>query len=103
VTNNVVQQDPGVPRSSQGEMLELGRSMLRFSWAMTVFGAQQAASVIKAAASVQAKSAAAAAFDAVAHTVEGQFRGVFRGAHDTPRDWFPGFGRKRSEISDSKV
>jgi len=83
-------------------MLTVGRSMLRFSWAMTVFGAQQAANLVAGTTSGDAKPVAADAFDAVAHALEGQFGGIFRGAYNTGREWFPGFGRKQPEVSESK-
>ena len=79
----------------QAGMTELGRSMLRFTWAMSVFGAQQAANMVTRSVSGQAKPAAADAFDAVVHAVEGQFGGVFRGAYNTGREWIPGFGHKQ--------
>ena len=104
MTNTFAQQKTTTAAGGlQDGMLELGRSMLRFSWAMTVFGAQQAANLVTGSGSGQATPPAADAFDAVAHAVEGQFGGVFRGAYNTGRDWLPGFGRKQSEVSGSKV
>jgi hypothetical protein len=73
------------------EMLDLGFSMLRFSWALTVFGAQQAANLVTTSPTAQAH-AAAHAFDAVANAVEEQFGGVFRGAYKAGREYMPGVG-----------
>ena len=73
------------------EIVDLGFSMLRFSWALTVFGAQQAANMVTASPTAQAH-AAAHAFDAVANAVEEQFGGVFRGAYKAGREYMPGVG-----------
>ena len=83
------------------EMVDLGVSMLRFSWALTVFGAQQAANMVTTSPTVQAH-AAAHAFDAVANAVEEQFGGVFRGAYKAGREYMPGIGLERPETADSK-
>jgi hypothetical protein len=75
--------------------------MLRLSWAITAFSAQQAAKLVTSALSGQRRPAAADAFDALAHAVEGQFGGVFRGAYKTGSDWIPGLGPRRAEGADS--
>jgi hypothetical protein len=72
-------------------VIRLGRSMVRFSWAMTVFGAQQTARLVAPSSRGAAgASAPAEAFDAVASAMEGQFGGVFRGAYETGRGWLAG-------------
>lgn len=93
--------EAGAAAGLPSELLELGRSMLRFSWAMTVFGAQQAANLVTTSASGQ-PAAAGQAFDAVANAVEEQFGGVFRGAYRTGREYLPGVGRERPGVADSK-
>jgi hypothetical protein len=80
--------------------MDVGRSMLRFSWAMTVFGAQQAASLVVPTGPGSAKSGPAEAFDAVANAMEGQFGGVFRGAYETGKGWLR--GREEPEVADRK-
>ncbi len=67
----------------QAQMMELSRSMVRFSWAMAMFGAQQAANVATLSGIGKASPKAAEAFDAVASSIEEQFGGVFRGAYKT--------------------
>ena len=82
---------------------ELGRSGLRFSWAMAVFGAQQAANVLlNRSTPGDAKPVAADAFDALAHVIEGQFDGVFRGTYEAGKQWFPGPSSNRSDVVGSK-
>jgi hypothetical protein len=88
-------------RGLGSEIVDLGVSMLRFSWALTVFGAQQAANMVTTSPTAQAH-AAANAFDAVANAVEEQFGGVFRGAYKAGRDYMPGIGHERSEAAASK-
>jgi hypothetical protein len=80
--------------------LELGRSMLRFSWAMAAFGAQQAVNLFSSqVAPPEAKPAAAGAFDAASHALEGQLGGVCRGVYEAGKQWFPGLVRKQSDVS----
>ena len=82
---------------------ELGRSALRFSWAMAVFGAQQATSFFLTRSTPgDVKPVAANAFDAVAHALEGQFDGVFRGTYEAGKQWFPGLSSNRSDVVASK-
>ena len=83
------------------EVVDLGFSMLRFSWALTVFGAQQAANMVTTSPTTQAQ-AAAHAFDAVANAVEEQFGGVFRGAYKAGREYMPGIGNDSPEAAASK-
>ena len=85
----------------QPEAQELGHSILRFSWALAVFGAQQTVNLFSVQRPGEAKPAAAGAFDAVAHALEGQFGGACRGAYEAGKQWLPGFG-KRSEASGTK-
>ncbi len=73
-------------------MVEVGRSMLRLSWAMAVFSAQQAVNLVAGGVAGGDRPKASDAFDAVSHAVEDEVRGVFRGAHRTGRDWIPGLG-----------
>ncbi len=79
-----MERDEGV----RAALVDASRSMLRLSWAVTVFSAQQAANLVTSAGT--ARPAAADAFDAVTHAVEGQFGGIFRGAYRTVRNWMPG-------------
>ena len=67
----------------QTQMMELSRSMIRFSWAMAMFGAQQAANVATLSGIGKSSPKAAEAFDAVANSIEEQFGGIFRGAYKT--------------------
>jgi hypothetical protein len=76
--------------------------MFRFSWALTVLGAQQAANLIAQSASGQ-PSSATHALDAVTNAVEEQFGGVFRGAYRTGREYLPGFGGERPDVADSRA
>jgi len=75
--------------------------MLRLSWAMTVFGAQQTANLVAGSASGEAR-AVSEAFDAVSNAVEEQFGGVFRGAYRTGKEYLPGIGHQGPEVADSK-
>lgn len=85
------------------EALELGRSMFRFSWAMTVFGAQQAVNLLTIHRTPgEARLAAAGAFDAVAHELAGQFGGVCRGAYEAGKQWLPGFDDKQPGVAGTK-
>jgi len=70
----------------------LGRSVLRFSWAATMFGAQQTVNMIGAAVGAESRASTTEAFDAVASAIEGQFGGVFRGAYRTAVERVPGLG-----------
>jgi len=92
-----------VPRSTglPSQLAGLGVSMFRFSWAMTVFGAQQTVNLVTASASGEPR-AAEQAFDAVTSAVEGQFGGVFRGAYRSGGDCLPEFGREEPEAVDSR-
>jgi hypothetical protein len=79
------------------------QSAIRFSWAMTVFGAQQAVNFFSTrSTSGDTKPVAADAFDAVAHALEGQFDGVFRGTYEAGKQWFPGLSSNRSDVAGSK-
>ena len=70
---------------------------------MAVFGAQQATNFLLARSTAgDAKPVAADAFDAVAHALEGQFDGVFRGTYEASKQWFPGLSSKRSDVVGSK-
>ena len=83
--------------------VQVGRSALRFSWAMAVFGAQQAANFFSARSTPgDARPVAADAFDTVAHALEGQFDGVFRGTYEAGKQWFPGLSSNRSDVAGSK-
>lgn len=83
------------------QLMELGVSMLRFSWAMTVFSAQQAANLVAGSASGEPRTAAHA-FDAVSHAVEEQFGGVLRGAYKTAAEYLPESGRTRPEVAEPR-
>ena len=63
---------------------------------MTVFGAQQAASLVSPSGRGTAKATPAEAFDAVASAVEGQCGGVFRGAYETGSDWLRGWEQPKA-------
>lgn len=74
--------------------------MIRFSWAMTVFGAQQAARLVAPTGRDAAtKPKPAEAFDAVASAMEGQFGGVFRGAYEAGKGWLYGHEAEASPKS----
>jgi len=94
-------RDAAGTKGMGSEMVDLGFSVLRFSWALTVFGAQQAANMVTASPTAQAH-AVAHAFDAVANAVEEQFGGVFRGAYKAGREYMPGIGQGRPEAAASK-
>ena len=86
----------------QSGAVELGRSALRFSWALAVFGAQQATSCLTRSTPGDGKPVAANAFDAVAHALEGQFDGVFRGTYEAGKQCFPGLSSTQSDVVGSK-
>ncbi len=83
--------EDGLPAAAR----DVARSVLRLSWAMTVFSAQQAVNLVRSAASGSRRTAATDAVDAVAHAVEGQVEGVFRGAYEAGREWVPGLGEPK--------
>ncbi|MEM7351502.1 MAG: hypothetical protein AAF657_11890 [Acidobacteriota bacterium] len=58
-------------------MTDMLRSMMRFSWAMSLFGARQAQEMFQAFATAQTPRRAAGAFDAVADTAAEQLGGAF--------------------------
>ena len=91
---------PG-PAALPSQLAGLGVSMLRFSWALTMFGAQQTVNLVTASASGQPR-AAAQAFDAVTNAVEEQFGGVFRGAYRSGGNCIPGLGREEPEVADPR-
>ncbi len=76
--------------------------MFRFSWALTVLGAQQAANLMAQSASGQ-PSSPTHPLDAVTNAVEEQFGGVFRGAYRTGREYLPPFAGERAELADTKT
>ena len=63
------------------QMLDMSRSMVRLSWAMTVFGAQQAVNMMTPSKVADSGKSLAAAFDAVSHAIEGQFGSGFQSAY----------------------
>jgi hypothetical protein len=63
------------------QMLDMSRSMVRLSWAMTVFGAQQAANMMTPSKVADSGKNLAATFDAVSHAIEGQFGSGFQSAY----------------------
>lgn len=63
------------------QMLDMSRSMMRLSWAMTVFGAQQAVNMMTPSKVADSGKSLAAAFDAVSHAIEEQFGSGFRSAY----------------------
>ncbi len=83
-------------------MVGLGASMFRFSWAITVLGAQQAANLIAQSASGR-KASVTLPLDAVANAAEGQFEGVLRGAYSTGQEYLPQFGGERAVSADTKA
>ena len=90
-------------KAIQSSAAELGRSALRFSWAMAVLGAQQAAGFLAMRSTPgDVKPVAANAFDAVAHALEGHLDGVFRGTFEAGKQWFPGLSSNRSDVVGSK-
>lgn len=89
-------------RSLSSGLIGLGGSMFRFSWALSVLGAQQAANLIAQSASGQPPHPSHP-LDAVTNAVEEQFGGVFRGAYRTGREYLPGSGGERPEVADSKA
>jgi len=91
------------PRSTElpFQLAGLGVSMLRFSWALTMFGAQQTVNLVTASASGQPR-AAEQAFDAVTGAVEEQFGGVLRGAYRSGGDCLPGLGREKPEVAEPR-
>jgi hypothetical protein len=83
------------------ELIGLGGSMFRLSWALAVLGAQQATNLIAHSASGQ-PSSPARPLDAVTNAVEEQFGGVFRGAYKTGREYLPGSGGASTERADER-
>ena len=81
------------------ELLELGGSVVRFAWAMTVLGAQQAVNLVASSASGW-PSSVPHPFDAAANKAEEQFGGVFRGVYRTGREYIPWLGGGRREAGD---
>jgi hypothetical protein len=61
----------------------LGKSIVRSSWAMAVFGAQQMVNMVTLVAPNSRTSSVTSAFNTVANTMEMQLNGVFRGAYKT--------------------
>lgn len=80
----------------------LGRSAFRFSWAATVFGVQQTASLIGATVGAGSRASTAEAFDAVASAMEGQFGGVFRGAYRTGAERVPRLGPRPAGVGSTR-
>jgi len=59
---------------------DLTKSMLSFSWAMSLFGVEQLVNTLTPQSPSQPTHKATAAFDAVTHVAEEQLSGVLRGA-----------------------
>lgn len=59
-------------------MRELTKSMISFSWSMSLFGVKQLTNVLTLQNPSQSTGKAAAAFDAVTHATEDQFGDVFK-------------------------
>src|SRR5205807_4478516 len=66
-------QDPTMPTSPAANLRELVKSMLGFSWAMSLFGLRSMANMV-------APSRAAASLDAVKQAAEGELGGGLHGA-----------------------
>ena len=60
--------------------------MIRLTWALTVFGAQQAARMVPSS-SGGPSARPADDLDAIARAVEGRFNGVFRGIYEGGMGW----------------
>ncbi len=63
------------------------RSMMRFSWAMSLFGVRQAQEMAQALGAVQAPRRASTAFDSLARAAEQQLGDGFRDAYLTGDRW----------------
>src|SRR5215470_3492586 len=61
-------------------MRELTKSMLSFSWGMSLFGVEQLANILSSPDAHQPTNKAVAAFNAVTHTTEAQLGSVIREA-----------------------
>ena len=81
-------------------MVEIGKSVMRFSWAITVFGAQQAADLVTG----KKRETASAAFDAVSFTAEKHLgdtlTGVYRAGDEMQQQILQG---KMPGLPDSAV
>ena len=58
---------------AQQQVVDVSRSMIRLSWAITVLGAQQAANMMLPSKMAKSGDSLAAALDAMTSAIEGQF------------------------------
>lgn len=66
---------------AQQQVVDVSRSMMRLSWAMTVFGAQQAANMMRPSKVAESGARMAEALEAIATAIESQFGDGFRTAY----------------------
>jgi hypothetical protein len=83
---------------AQQQVVDVSRSMIRLSWAMTVLGAQQAANMMLPSKMAKSGDSLAAALDAMTSAIEGQFGNGLKSAYRTgsvfamaPLDGLPSF------------
>jgi hypothetical protein len=88
----------GRVEDAQHQMVDMGRAMMRLGWAMTVFGAQQAADMATPSKVTQSGTRLATALDEITRAIEAQFGERFSSAYRTgtafataPLDGLPTF------------